>query len=160
MINRGDIDNKFVKILEEKVSRYKKSEPARYKEVINIDTLLNAGKYLDTLMPQSKYREYKYQILEFIDTLEKEHGFSKKEIVALQQRYLSDLVIYLRSDHSFEEKHRWFWSGVFNLTLDVIFILLGIAKYYFYIPIFTIIAVARNVSKLKRAKKEGRYIDF
>lgn len=160
MVKKEDIDNEFVNILEERVKRYKISEPAIYKEVINIDTLVNVGKYIDNLKPKSKYREYKYQILEFIDALEKEHGFSKKEVVALIRKHLSGLVICLRSDHSFEEKHGWFWSGVFNLSLDVLLILVGIAQYYYYIPIFTIITVFRNVLKLKKAKKEGRYIDF
>lgn len=160
MVGKEDLDSKFVEILEEKVSKYKKSEPAKYKEVFSIETLLGAGKYLDSLKPKSKYREYKYQILEFIDILDKDHNLSKKEIVSLQQKYLSALAIYLRRDHSFEEKYGWFWSGVFNLALDVILIIVGIAKYYYYIPIFTIIAVIRNVSKLKKANKEGKYIDF
>ena len=160
MVGKEDLDSKFIEILEEKVSKYKKSEPARYKEVFSIETLFGTSKYLDSLKPKSKYREYKYQILEFIDILDKDHNLSKKEIVSLQQKYLSALAIYLCNDHSFVEKHGWFWRGVFSLVLDVTLIIIGIAKYYYYIPIFTIIAVIRNASKLKKAKKEGKYIDF
>lgn len=160
MVGKEDLDSRFVEILEEKVSKYKHSEPTMYREFFSIETLLGAGKYLDDLRPKSKYRDFKHQILEFIDILDKEHNFSKKEIVSLKQEYLSGLVIYLLSDHSFAQKHGWFWRGVFNLGLDITLIIIGIAKYYYSIPIFTILSVTRNVLKLKKAKKEGKYIDF
>ena len=128
--------------------------------MFNIDTLLNVGKYIDELKPKSKYRDYKYKILEFIDILEKNHNLSKKEVIILARRHLSGLFIFLEIKHSFIGRHDWLWRSVFNLALDWILILIGVAKFYFYVPVLTISAVIRNVIKLKRAKKEGRYIDF
>lgn len=160
MKNSENLDNNFKYILEEKVNIYKETEPAKYKKVIKIDTVLTIGRYLDSLKPKSKYREYKYQILEFIDILQHDSNLTKREVVALVQNHLSGIITFLQSEHSFSVRNDWFWSGIFNLVLDVILILIGIAKYYYYIPIFTLIAIIRNMSKQKRAKKEGRYIDF
>jgi hypothetical protein len=160
MIISESIDNDYTKILEVKIESYKMVSDDIYKDIINIDTLLNIGKYIDELKPKSKYRDYKYKILEFIDILENNHNLSKKEVVILVQGHLSDIFIFLESKHSFIGRHDWFWRSVFNLALDLLLILIGVAKYYFYLPIFTITAVIRNVIKLNRAKKEGRYIDF
>ncbi len=160
MVSKEEIDNQFINILEQKINRYKESEPTSYRKVINVDTLLNMGKYIDNLKPRSKYREHKRRILKFIDIIENENSLTKREVVALVHKYLSGIITFLQSEHSFSIKNDWFWSGVFNLILDVILIVIGIAKYYYYIPIFTIIAVVRNVLKQKKAKEAGRYIDF
>lgn len=154
------IDNNFLNVLREKIDRLKKFAPERYESVINVDSLLIAGGYIDNLKPKSKYREYKKEILEFVDTLERNSDLAKTEIVELIQKHLSPLTIYLKSEHGFQDKHGWFWSGVFNLGLDIILIVTGLAKHYFYIPIFTIIAVIRNLWKLKKSKTENKFLDF
>lgn len=160
MFSKEKIDYEFINILEKKINKYKETEPIIYRQVININTLLNIGKYINNLKPKSKYREHKHQILKFIDIIENEHGLTKREVVALVNKYLSGTFTFLQSEHSFSIKNDWLWSGVFNLTLDIFLIIIGIAKYYYYIPIFTITAVVKNVRKQKKAKETGRYIDF
>lgn len=160
MISQARIDNDYIKVLEGKIASYNKTCSATYEEIVDVDTLMNIGRYINELKPKSKYRDYKYQILKFLEILERDDTLSKKQVVVIVQEHLSDLFILLKSKHSFIGRHDWFWRGVFNVALDVLLISIGIAKYYYYLPIFTAFAIIRNISKLKKAKKEGRYIDF
>jgi hypothetical protein len=131
-----------------------------YLTFIDIDTLFDAGKYINNLKPKSKYREYKKQILMFIDTLEKDSNLEKKDIVELNRIYLSSLITFLMSEHGFKQKHGWLWSGVFTLVLDLILIFTGIAQYYYYLPILTVITVIRSIWKIKKAKTENKFLDL
>ena len=147
-------------ILHEKVDRVKQYAPEMYLNFINIDTLINAGRYIDNLKPKSKYRDYKHHMLLFIENLEIDNDLQKKEIVELSRIHLNSIILFLVSEHGFKQKDDWFWSGLFNLVLDIVLILTGIARYYYYVPIFTIIAVFRNIRQIKKAKKENKYLDL
>ncbi|UBM61531.1 hypothetical protein LA303_08890 [Candidatus Sulfidibacterium hydrothermale] len=156
-----EIDDQFIFILKDKINNIKNSEGSgNYIRIINSGTLENIGRYIDNLRPKSKYRKYKHQILEFVDILENNRNLSKKEVAELIQTYLSEIFIFLGSKHSFIDRYAWFSAGEFNLVLDAILIFVGIGKYYYYIPIFTITAVIRNILKQRKAKKEGKYLDF
>ncbi len=158
-MNKYLLDDKFIEILEEKIDSLDfNNESVAF--VINTKSLIEIGKYIDNLKPKPKYRNYKNQILEFLEKLEDNHDLTKEDVVILVQTYLSDLFLFLKSEHSFMDRHGWFWSSVFNLVLDIILIFIGITKYYYYIPIFTIIAVVKNILMRRKAKKEGKYIDF
>ena len=159
-VEKENIDNNYLNELQEKVNRYKNSAPEMYLNFINIDTLVDAGRYIDNLKPKSKYREYKKQILKFIDALEKDNTLEKKDIVELNRIYLNSLILDLKSEHGFKEKNDWFWAGAFNLALDLVLIVTGVAKYYYYIPVFTTIAVIRNIRRIKKSKRENKYLDL
>lgn len=154
------IDNEFVDIIHRKVLNLDKDAKLKYSKVINFDNLLHIGEFIDNLKPKSKYRNYKYQIINFLNVLNGNQNLNRKEIVAYVQEYLADIFVYLQSEHFFVDKFGWFWGAVFSLVLDLILILSGVARYYYYIPIFTILSLTKNLLKLKKAKKEGRFIDF
>jgi hypothetical protein len=158
--DKENIDSNFLNELQDNINRYKKSAPEMYLKFLNIDTLVDAGSYINNLKPKSKYREYKKQILEFIDALTQDDTLEKKDIVELNRIYLNSLIIVLKSEHGFKEKDDWFWAGALNLALDLILIITGVAKYYYYVPVFTITAVIRNFRSIQRAKKENKYLNL
>lgn len=160
MLPKETIDNDFARLLENKIIAYKEACGNTYDRLVNTETLIRIGDFIDGLKPKSKYRDYKRQILEYLDTLSRTKTYERKEIVAITKEYLSDIFIHLESKHSFVGRHDWFWRGVFSVFIDVLLIITGIAKFYYYLPIFTTFSIIRNISKLKKAKKEGRYIDF
>ena len=156
-----NLNNDFINILNQKLDKYKKSKSHHYRKNQYIESLFNIGSYLNKIKKnRTKIKEYKLQIIKFTDILIDNPYLTEKEISDLVREYLYDIISFLKSEHSFVDRHVWFWSGIFNLVLDLILIIVGVAKYYFYVPIFTIIAVIRNILKLKKAKKEGRYIGF
>jgi hypothetical protein len=159
MIDQEQIDNRFIDILESKINESELTH-SKYNEVFGIESLMNMGICIDKLKPKSRYRKYKYQILEFVDALNNESNLEPREVVKLVDEYLNDIIIFLRRDHGFEVQNNWFYSGFINLFLDLILIVVGIAKYYYYIPLLTIISIVRNINKLNKAKKQGKYIDF
>ena len=154
------IDNDFVNIIHRKILNLDKDAKLKYSKVINFDNLLYIGEYIDNLKPKSKYRNYKYQIINFLNVLNENQNLNRKEIVAYVQEYLVDTFSFLQRKHSFVDKFSWFWRSAFSLVFDLILILSGVAKYYYYIPVFSILSLTKNLFKLKRAKKEGRFIDF
>ncbi|GET27683.1 hypothetical protein [Prolixibacter sp. NT017] len=158
--DKENIDNNFLNELQDSISIYKKSAPEMYLNFINIDTLVDAGNYINNLKPKSRYREYKKQILKFVEVLAQDDTLQKKDIVELNRIYLNSLIIVLKRDHGFKEKDDRFWAGAFNLALDLILIITGVAKYYYYVPVFTITAVIRNSRSIQRAKKENKYLDL
>lgn len=159
MVDQEQIDNHFIDILESKINESELLH-SKYSEVFGIESLMNMGICIDKLKPKSRYRKYKYQILEFVDALNRQSNLEPKEVVELVDEYLNDIIIFLRRDHGFEVQNNWFYSGFINLFLDLILIVVGIAKYYYYIPLLTIISIIRNINKLNKAKKQGKYIDF
>ena len=156
-----DLERNFADILEEKINKYKNSNTEHPRKNQYIESILNMGSYLNNVKKdRTKIQKYKRQIIEFTDILTNNPYLTEKEVADLVKEYLYDIISFLESEHSFVDRHSWFWSGVFNLLLDIILIIVGVGKYYYYIPIFTIIAVIRNIRKIKKAKKEGRYIGF
>ena len=160
MSEHEKVDNEFVHIIQSKIQRFDNDVKLKYGEVINFDNLIYIGEFIDNLKPKSKFRDYKYQIINFLNILLDNKNLSRKEIVVYVQEYLSGLFMYLHRKHSFVDKFGWFWTAVFTLVLDLILILTGVARYYYYIPVFTILSLSKNLYRQKKAKKEGRYIDF
>jgi hypothetical protein len=159
MVDQEQIDNHFIDILESKINESELIH-SKYNDVFGIESLMNMGVCIDKLKPKSRYRKYKNQILEFVDALNRESNLEPKEVVKLVDEHLNDIIIFLRRDHGFEVQNNWFYSGFINLFLDLILIVVGIAKYYYYIPLLTIISIIRNINKLNKAKNQGKYIDF
>jgi hypothetical protein len=159
MVDQEQIDNHFIDILESKINESELLH-SKYNEVFGIESLMNMGICIDRLKPKSRYRKYKYQILEFVDALNSQSNLEPKEVVKLVDEYLNDIILFLELKHGFQKQNAWFYSGFINLFLDLILIVVGIAKYYYYIPLLTIISIIRNINKLNKAKKKGKYIDF
>lgn len=154
-------EENYLGVLKEKINEYKQKEPFHLKGFINIDNLITIGKFLNNLQnDKEKISRYKNQLIEFLDKINTNPDISKKKLSTLVDHYLSDIFSYLVSEHSFIMKNDWFYRSQFILILDVILLIVGVAKYYYYIPIFTIISVFNSIRKTKKAKKNGRYIDF
>jgi len=152
--------SEFLVLLERKIDNFKNVGNQDYNKTINIDTLLNIGQFIDSLNSKSKYMQYKPNILHTINYLSEESEMSNKEIVNLVESELSGLIVYLRSEYGFVSRYDWIWSSVFSLVFDLIFYVIGAGQYYYYVPIFTIISLTRNLLKRKKAKANGRFIDF
>jgi hypothetical protein len=157
---RGKEEN-YLGVLKEKVNEYKEKEPNHLKGFKNIDNLITIGNFLNNLQnDKEKISRYKNQLIEFLDKINTNPDISKKKLSTLVDHYLSDIFSYLVSEYSFYIKGDWFYSAQFFLIPDVVLMLVGLAKYYYYIPIFTILSVINNIRKARKAKKNGRYIDF
>jgi len=152
------IDEQFLSLLQSRIQDIKSSNNIKYER--KLDSLLRVSSYIDQLKPKSKYRSFKNDIIHFVDYLRLHPNIDKHNYFLKANERLSDLIVFLQSKHSFMYKDDWLLAGFYNLVFDIILFLVGLGKFYFYIPIFTIISIVRNVKRIKKAEKEGKILDF
>jgi hypothetical protein len=152
------IDEDFLSLLESRVQDAKSINKNKFKK--QLETLMRVGFYIDDLKPKSKYRSYKKDIIGFVDYVNYHPDMDNDEYSRITQEKLSDIIIFLQSNHSFMFKNDWFWAGIFNFAFDLLLFILGLGKYYYYVPVFTIISIIRNIKRIKKAEKSGKILEF
>lgn len=158
MIYDDIIDEEFLDLLKSKVDDIKSISQNRFKK--QLETLLRVGAFIDGLKPRSKFRSYKKDMIEFLDHVKDHPDMDKDDYTQITQEKLSGLFSFLQVKYSFMYRDDWFWRGAFNLALDLFLFFIGLSKFYYYIPVFTIVSVVRNLNKIKKAEKAGKIIDF
>ncbi len=152
------IDNKFLEILEEKVDYLKQHGNPLYDKTYSFDNLIVIGTFINNLKPKSKYRNYKLHILTYTDIISGNSNYTKKDIVRLVGMHIEDIHIFLMSKYDFRDRFLGLWFAIFILFIDLILILIGIGKFYYYIPVLTIFSLQNSICKYKKAKREGKII--
>lgn len=104
-------------------------------------------------------RDNKRLMLEYLDRCIKE-DFSNliyKEKVEIKSLYIEKVSTHL-SRLGFKMGGYWMIFPLIGLALDFLLMIFGIAKYYYYIPIFFIWITYKQVKSLIKAKKEGKLL--
>jgi hypothetical protein len=159
--SRADLDDNFKDLIVKKTKRIKDMYSFDYQNKIKIDKLHDVGLYFVDLKPKSKKREYKKSILNYFDELiAANKELSDKDIGHLNDRYLSSVFSHLNDKYDFLLKGTWIYIGIYGFIIDIVAYLIGIGKYYYYIPIFAISILIVRFIKERRAKKNGKLIDF
>lgn len=98
-------------------------------------------------------------MLEYLDRCIKEDlsDLSYKEKLELKAVYISEVSSHL-GRLGFEVNRYWVFFIAAALVLDILLILFGIAKYYYYIPIFSIWITYKQIKGLRKAKKEDKLL--
>jgi hypothetical protein len=104
-------------------------------------------------------RENKRLMLEYLDKCLKEDlsNLPYKEKIEFKGTYISEVTSKL-GHLGFRSKDFSPFFIVAGLALDLLLIVFGIAKYYYYIPIFFIWITYKQIKGLIKAKKEGKLL--
>lgn len=159
------VKSDFEKLLKEKISILKEVLPSNYKEIVDLDNIYNVGLFLIEDENNVKIRnnhKHKKQILLFFDELEKlkDNDLDARYLITLKHECLSGVGSYLSDKHNYVFIDNWTVIVIIFLVIDVVFAAFGLAKYYYYIPIFTIIYLVSKIIINRKAKKTGKYISW
>ncbi len=157
-----DLDKNFITLLEIKGQFLKERYSGHIIRSIYLDNAMKMGYALFDLKPKSKMRENKKKLFKYLDIYvfaEKDKIFTDKEMAMNAGEHLHKLATSM-SDYGFRTKSYWFFLSLFGLALDGILTLVGIAKFYYYVPIFFIIVSYRLYKRERKAEKEGKLLRF
>jgi hypothetical protein len=104
-------------------------------------------------------RDNKRLMLEYLDRCIKEDlsVLSYKEKRELKSLYIEKVSTNL-GHLGFRMGGYWMLFSLIGLFLDILLILFGVAKYYYYVPIFFIWITYKQIKGLRKAKKEGKLL--
>lgn len=156
MVFDSDFERKSLDLIQ-KISESNKAEGINFnpKEFEQLVTILHGIK------PKSKTRDHKENVLSFLTLLINNLEMDEIEYKALKRKKL-DLTIYFLYNHYGIHERNYFVHimGITGLVIDIVLSLSGIAKYYYYVPIFMLIMLFLGIRKHRRLKKEGKILDL
>lgn len=116
---------------------------------------------LHGIKPKSKTREHKENVLSFLTLLLKNLEMDEIEYIALKRKKLDSTIYYLQSNYGIHERNYFVHvMAIIGLAIDIGLSLTGIAKYYYYFPMFMLIMLFLGVRKHRRLKKEGKILNL
>ncbi len=107
------------------------------------------------------YRKCKRLMLEYLDRCIREDlsNLSYKEKIEIKSLYVDRIVTQI--EHlGFRTRGYWVFFSLIGLFLDVLLMLFGIAKYYYYTPIFFILITYKQIKGIKKAKSLGKLLKW
>ncbi len=109
---------------------------------------------------QKKYiRNHKRTMLEYLDRciLEDLTNLSYRDKLEFKVKYVDEIASNI-SFLGFKIKdYVPFFIGA-ALVVDILLMIFGLSKYYYYIPLVTILVVYRQIKGMRKAKKEGKWL--
>jgi len=161
-MDKNQLDNNFEYILDKKKKALENKYSSDYLETINLMQLMFIGNYINGLKPKSKIREYKQYLLNYFSQfIYSNKELNSIEIVNAKKEYLEPLLSYLNKYHNFYTNNLLIYIRVtFGVILDLVIIIIGIAKFYYYIPFFTLTILLFSVIKQRKLKQQGKILYF
>jgi len=131
---------------------------------INPNDLRRVARYIDQLKPLSKMKGHKADLIEYLkrlQNLKEQEKFNKTNITLAKQRSLENVLSFLNGSHNFYTGNFAIHSeAIIGLAVDIVLSLIGVAQYYFYVPIFMLIMLFLGIRKHHKLKKEGKILDL
>ena len=156
------LDVNFKDILKKKEEVISKKYHMEYLEKINFQEVSRIGEYIAELKPPSKHRKYKEAILNYINNfIHDSELYNETEIVKMKYEYLEETLVFLEGRHNFHRKKLFIYVKItYGIIIDLFLIFIGIAKYYYYFPLFTFLCLICSISKQRRLQKEGKILNL
>jgi hypothetical protein len=160
MTAKEQLDNHFEAILHKKEQALKNKFTDEYLKEINMSQLIYIGQYLNVIKPKSKTRNYKEYLINYLN----EFIYSNKKLNPLdidyaKKEHLEPLLNYLSKYHDFSTNCLILYVyAALGAVIDFFLIIIGLAKHYYYIPVFTILFFLFALKKQRKLKKEGKIL--
>ena len=152
-------DNFLIKIKEaEKELRERFQKP--YLDRIRLNEIIRISYYIDDLKPKSKYREYKYALINYLEAIrQNDRQIKEPQLSLLKNRYLQELAANLVEKHGFYRKNVTIYSNlIYGFVLDIFCWILGLSKNYFYFPFFTFLSLIFFLIRRMKKVKENKFL--
>lgn len=154
-------DKNLEELLQEKQKALRDRYSEEYLRKIKLDTVLKMGNFIADLEPDEKIEKHKKNIIDYLNVfVDANQKYNETAIRLYRNKSLSSTIYYL-NDYDFYTKGTLGFVGILmGLVIDLILLLIGVAKFYYYIPIFTIVFFVRKLKKHYRLKKEDKILDI
>lgn len=157
------LDEDFEEAVKSKVEKVQEKYTEQQLKDLYFDNAQKIIKVLISFKPNRHQKEFnrkdKRSMLEYLDRCIEEDlsKLSYKEKVTFKNQY-TDKVGGNLTFLGFELDKYWIFFSLLGLVIDVVLIFFGIAKYYFYVPVFFLLIGYKQFKGMKRAKKEGKLL--
>lgn len=126
----------------------------KYLKLKNVEVLIFN---LDEVRPKSKVREEKKMIIRYLETLIgiSQNEVSQEDIITLRKRFIVPILGYKLDKYGYRIAGAWLYSLFFTIPLDIILIYY-FGHYFYFIPLFSFVAVFYGLRKDIKAKRNYR----
>lgn len=151
----------FKTVIQEKANFLYQKYPKEYLNKIKLDIVLTMGNFIGDLETNSEIEHHKKNILDYLDKfVNASERFDKTEILFMRKQYLEPTVNFLNKYEFYPKGYFVFVEALVGVGIDVVLFVTGLAKFYNYVPIFSIIYFVQKVRRYNRMKKEGKILNI
>ncbi|MDG5493239.1 hypothetical protein [Psychroserpens sp. SPM9] len=134
------------------------------KAKISFIDLTKVAEYLNTVKPQSHVRNHKFTILEYLTelkSLSENNNTTEIDFLTLKKDKLNSITHFVNIKNGYSIRNNLIHSyALIGIIIDILLSISGIAKHYFYIPIFMLIFLIIGSIKHKKAKSENKILEL
>jgi len=152
------IDNHFKELAQDYLSRLEAKYTPDDLKKIHIEKLWVLIDTVEDFKPKSQIRQGKRGVLIYLNHFI-EHPINKhsyKELLQLQVKYIFPVTGSKLKKYGYAPKGGWLGGLIFILPVDILLWVVGLGKYYFYIPIISIPFVIGQLRRELKAKRENK----
>ena len=146
------------------IKELKQKKGVEQKAEISFADLTKVAEYLDTAKPQSHMRPHKFSLLEYLSDLTilyENKNVTEIDYLKLKRDKLMSVIHFVNARNGFSLGNSIIHSYAFlGIIIDLFLTIIGIAKFYFYCPIFMVIFLIIGSIKHRKAKSENKVLDL
>ncbi|WP_100616415.1 hypothetical protein [Confluentibacter citreus] len=154
----------FMKEYKTLISGFEQKNGIEEKAMINFNDLTKVAKYLNTAKPQSHMRNHKFSLLEYLTdlkSLSENKNATEIDFLILKRDKLNSITHFVNIKNGFSVRNNIIHSyALIGILIDIVLSVSGIAKHYFYIPIFMLIFLIIGYIKQKKTKAENKILEL
>jgi len=126
-------------------------------ELLKFENIKQLIIILDEFKPKSLVRDEKRMMITYLEKLlEMSYtDVTKNDILSLRKHYIIPILNYKLDKYGYRIAGAWIYSLIFVFPIDIGLIYF-FGKIFFYIPIFSIIAIIEGLRKDFKAKRSHR----
>lgn len=152
------IDANFKRLALEYLANLEGKYSAEELKKIHIEKLRVLIDTIEDFKPKSHIRTDKRGLLKylyhFVEYPINKHSY--KELLQLQVKYIFPVTGSKLKKHGYASKGGWLGGLMFVLPIDILLWIVGLGKYYYYIPIISIPFVVAQLRHELKAKRENK----
>ena len=154
----------FMKEYKTLISGFEQKNGIEEKAMINFNDLTKVAEYLNTAKPQSHMRNHKFSLLEYLTdlkSLSENKSATEIDFLILKRDKLNSITHFVNIKNGFSVRNNIIHShALIGILIDIVLSVSGIAKHYFYIPIFMLIFLIIGYIKQKKTKAENKILEL
>lgn len=123
----------------------------KYNSIVQLDKLLKSESHY-------KINHYQKQLCKYVDYCLHFWNGDEKSLRENQSKYYDPVVSFFHIELKYTMDGWWAWYVIVGLIFDIGLYFTGFGKYYYYVPIITLVHLSYGAFKVWGKWKAGKYI--